>query len=228
VSDNKKEDLRCLHCGAIARTRLLAAAIVHRFGKQGARSLTAIVRDAGIARSHIYEAQSTGPIHDVLRVVPGYACSEFMDDIAPGLSKNGVRCENMEHLTFDDAVFDLVIHQSVLEHVRRPALALRECLRVMRPGGWLIFEVPVCDYWVEGIRPSTVLRVDTSGTEDVPLLPHFYHLDPLRPEGVLVYTDFGLDLQRQLEDIGFAVEVAIEAFANSRMSHAAVFCAQKQ
>jgi len=44
---------------------------------------------------------------------------------------------------------------------------------------------------------------------DVELLPPFYHEDPLRPEGVLVYTDFGLDLSAELGLIGFEVSWAI-------------------
>lgn len=38
-------------------------------------------------------------------------------------------------LPFPDAVFDLVFSQAVLEHVTDPALAVREMIRVLKPGG---------------------------------------------------------------------------------------------
>jgi SAM-dependent methyltransferase len=41
-----------------------------------------------------------------------------------------------EALPFDDGSFDAVASFDVLEHVRDPALALREIRRVLRPCGW--------------------------------------------------------------------------------------------
>lgn len=56
------------------------------------------------------------------------------------------RCANNEfyymdgqNLAFDDCSFDLVISLNVLEHVPNPAQYLRECYRVMRPGGYGFF-----------------------------------------------------------------------------------------
>lgn len=56
------------------------------------------------------------------------------------------RCPNNEfysmdgqNLAFDDCSFDLVISLNVLEHVPNPAQYLRECYRVMRPGGYGFF-----------------------------------------------------------------------------------------
>ena len=48
-------------------------------------------------------------------------------------------CDN---LPFDDAVFDLVISKSVLEHLRHPTEVFREVHRVLRPGGHLVFLTP--------------------------------------------------------------------------------------
>jgi hypothetical protein len=55
--------------------------------------------------------------------------------------------------------------------------------------------------------PKTINRVDTSGPEDVDLLPPVYHASPVDPEGSLVYTDFGLDLPERLRLIGFRCAV---------------------
>ena len=49
----------------------------------------------------------------------------------------------MQHLPFADQTFDLVLHADTLEHVPEPLAALTECRRVLRPGGWCCFTIPM-------------------------------------------------------------------------------------
>jgi SAM-dependent methyltransferase len=61
-------------------------------------------------------------------------------DLVPGPT---VRvCASAELLPFPDAVFDLVLSQEVLEHVRDPFQAVREMKRVLKDGGILYLQVP--------------------------------------------------------------------------------------
>jgi len=45
-------------------------------------------------------------------------------------------------MPFADGVFDVVFHQGLLEHFRDPMPLLRENVRVLRPGGALVVDVP--------------------------------------------------------------------------------------
>jgi SAM-dependent methyltransferase len=45
-------------------------------------------------------------------------------------------------LPFASASFDVVVAASVLEYVAEPAVVLRECARVLRPGGVVLYTVP--------------------------------------------------------------------------------------
>lgn len=58
--------------------------------------------------------------------------------VRPGL----VTKESVEHMSFADDFFDLIICFTVLEHVHDVDLALREMVRVMAPGGKALLVLP--------------------------------------------------------------------------------------
>ena len=45
-------------------------------------------------------------------------------------------------MPFPDGAFDVVFHQGLLEHFREPGFLLRENVRVLKPGGYLVVDVP--------------------------------------------------------------------------------------
>lgn len=219
-SDNRKESCGCLHCGAITRTRMIAKALCDIFSIKYMALLPNEIT--------VYQAQASGPIHNILREHKHYFCSEYLDGVPSGQEENGVRSEDLQDLSYPDGCFDVVLHQSVLEHVRYPKKALAECARVLRESGYLVFEVPMCDYWSPTIRGQTLARIDTSGDTDIHLRSPLYHEDPLRPEGVLVYTDFGMDAGNWLSELGFDVSWMIDRFSFSKMSHSVIAVCKKR
>ncbi|MBW3660235.1 MAG: class I SAM-dependent methyltransferase [Gemmatimonadetes bacterium] len=62
--------------------------------------------------------------------------------VHPTLVGRGIVGGDAFHLPFRDAAFDAVFHQGVLEHFGNPAAFLHENLRVTRPGGLLVVDVP--------------------------------------------------------------------------------------
>lgn len=57
-----------------------------------------------------------------------------------------------------DATYDFVFSSHCLEHVHDPVEALRNWLRVLKPGGYIIFAIPEEDLYEQGIFPSTFNR----------------------------------------------------------------------
>jgi len=53
------------------------------------------------------------------------------------------------HLPFKDGVLDVLFHQGLLEHFRgdQPRALLQENLRALRPGGWLLVDLPQAFHW---------------------------------------------------------------------------------
>lgn len=90
----------------------------------------------------VYEAQGKGPLNFHLKKLQGYACSEYDPDVQPGSNiQEGVRCEDLQSLTFNDETFDLVITQTVFEHILEPDRAWKEIARVLKPSGYHIFSI---------------------------------------------------------------------------------------
>ncbi|GAB6182253.1 class I SAM-dependent methyltransferase [Desulfotomaculum defluvii] len=58
-------------------------------------------------------------------------------------------CESIDNLPFENQSFDLVLCLDVLEHLPNEQSALKELIRVVRPGGILTFSVPAFS-WLWG------------------------------------------------------------------------------
>lgn len=110
-----------------------------------------------------------------------------------------VRNEDLTRTGFEDASADLVVHQDVLEHIPDFRAALRETHRILRPGGATIFTAPFFDILDEGWVRA---RVTEDGRIEH-LMAEERHGDPLSPEGILAFYNFGWDLLTAIREEGF-------------------------
>jgi SAM-dependent methyltransferase len=69
---------------------------------------------------------------------PGMVAAALRNADGLGLDVDG-RVADAERIPYDDATFDLVVGHAVLHHVPDVERALREVLRVLRPGGRFVF-----------------------------------------------------------------------------------------
>lgn len=184
--------VRCLRC--TASTNHLSLGLVLRR------------RVPDLSRLDVCELSAQGPLASHLRRVSrSYSGSEYFEDRPSGSFVDGVRCEDVQQLSYADASFDLVVHTEVLEHVPDDARAWSELYRVLRPGGLMLFTVPL---W-GGVATVERARLGADGRIEH-LLEPVYHTDPLRDGvGILAFRDYGSDIVERLATAGF-VEVAIE------------------
>jgi SAM-dependent methyltransferase len=97
---------------------------------------------------------------------------------------------DVQQMLFDDNSFDVILCNHVLEHVPNDIKAMRELLRVMKPGGFGIFQVPL-DASIE----STVedLLINTPELRE----KHYGQRDHVRL--------YGTDYAQRLRSVGFEV-----------------------
>ncbi|AOY77791.1 class I SAM-dependent methyltransferase [Clostridium formicaceticum] len=169
-------EAKCSSCGARLRNSDLARVLIDEIAYPSSS-----LKDCfhTFKEMRILEAQASGPIHEAFKQLPGYVCFEYFDGVKPGEFVDGILCNDLEHLTFDDNSFDMIITQDVMEHVINPDKAFAEISRVLKKNGRHIFTIP----FHEG--RSTIFRSE---------LPQIHHGDPLRSSGALVNIDWGDDI----------------------------------
>ena len=193
-----RESYRCSSCGASARERCLANALVEIYGKCRCRSLKDLVELEDFKNKKIYEPGITGINRRFLSLNSSYLNSFFWPEHAFGSEIDGVRNENLESLTLAADSLDLVITSDIFEHIRHPSKAITEIARVLKVGGYHVFSVPITDVSIA----KTQSRVDVSSDQDIHLLEPHYHGNGAGGKS-LVYNDFGSDFFQIIEGAGF-------------------------
>ncbi|MFZ4400669.1 MAG: class I SAM-dependent methyltransferase [Bacteroidales bacterium] len=117
-----------------------------------------------------------------------------------GTFKNGIRCEDITNLTFENDKFDLIVSSDVLEHVHNIEQAFRESARVLKKGGIHLFTVPIHD----GL---TFKRCEFVNDELHHIVEPEYHYDPLNKNGCIVFWTFGTDITDYFINEAFKIDI---------------------
>jgi SAM-dependent methyltransferase len=179
-----RDHFLCVKCGSIPRERALMQVIEQFYPNW---------RDLII---HETSPGNRGASVRMANECKTYIPSQFFPDQKLGGIYNGVRCENLEALTFGDESIDLHISQDVMEHIFHPAKAFGEIARTLKPGGAHVFTVPL----VNKMKASK-LRVKMSGNGSIEHIQQpVYHGNPIDSKGSLVIMDWGYDIVKYIFD----------------------------
>jgi SAM-dependent methyltransferase len=203
LTPNWREQLVCDRCGLNNRMRAVI---------QGFEQLFRPNR-----RSRVLLAEQVTPLYAWLQArYPNLTGCEYLGELVPLGKRDAqkVRNEDFTQLTFDACQFDFVLTFDVFEHVPSFVQALRECHRVLKPGGSLFFSVPFSFDCTQNIVRA-VCRPDGSIEH---ILPPQYHGDPLQKAGCLAFYHFGWQLLAQLEEAGFA-NPRVEHYWSRELAH---------
>lgn len=170
---NRQQGLRCDNCSSSLRSMTLAEATA---GAMGWRlPLTKLVRQRRARKSAILEVNEAGQLTQFFNSLPMHQLVSFPD-------------VDLQSLPHRDEMFDLVIHSDTLEHIPDPIQALRECWRVLKPGG-------VCAYTVPIVVARLSRRCDGR--------PESFHGSRDAALQYLVHTEYGADAWEEPMRAGF-------------------------
>jgi SAM-dependent methyltransferase len=186
-----RERIVC-ECGMNGRMRMLYNAIVSELGLLGVSSQILIFEQITPFYRMLHDRFGSNVI----------GCEYVSQDIRSGMIVETpwgpVRHEDMCKCSITSDTVDIILHSDILEHVYDWKAALVENLRVLRPGGRLLFSTPAFEI------EQHQTRALVSPTGVINLLAAAYHGNPMSAEGSLVFTDFALSLVDDLRSIGFS------------------------
>jgi len=141
---------------------------------------TGLSGDAGLARQVLRFYSRFVPIEgqDILEIGPGQTLEVLEHAMAAGakscsavdieayVSPDQAKRKQIAYriydgmiLPFEAGCFDVVCSYTAFEHLRYPAVTLRECFRILRPGGRLVALIDLCDHSHYGRAEPDPLRV---------------------------------------------------------------------
>jgi len=170
-----QQGLCCTECKNNLRAMTLAASITRAFGFAG--SLKAFCRDDDrIRQLTVIEINPAKNLSPILEALPKHELNSF-----PQL--------DMQQMRFADSSIDIILHSDTLEHVPNPKAALKECVRVLKPGGHLFYTVPI------------VVGRLTRTRRGLP--PSYHGKSGVNRDDCVVQTEYGDDFWCEIFEAGF-------------------------
>lgn len=174
----KRPDARCGRCQSLERHRLLFLYL---------RDRTRLFED----RLRVLHFAPETIMQRILGAQPGLRYVTVDLDLPNVSAHMDITC-----LAFPEASFDAILCIHVLEHIPGDAAAMREILRVLKPGGWAILQVPLDPTQAETLEDPRI-------TAPADRRRHYGQEDHVRR--------YGRDYRDRLERAGF--EVTVDNFA---------------
>lgn len=149
--------------------------------------------------------------------------SEYFPGAKPGERVDGVLNQDVQRTSFPDEYFDLVTSNQVFEHVQDDIAGYRECFRVLKSHGALIFSVPLHDL------PETKQLAYHAEDRIVHITPPEYHSSRISgPDSVLTYWHHSIhDICSRVASAGFDVSLVDYVPNGSSLEPAKVIYAVK-
>jgi SAM-dependent methyltransferase len=131
-----RQNEQCLKCKSLERHSLLACFLKEK---------TNLLQNKG-ALSFLYFAPERF-FYNLFTGLPHirYVGCDYFPNLYNYVGKAAVQFADITRLPFEDKRFDAIICVHVLEHIPDNKKTMQEILRVLKPGGWAVLQVPL-DY----------------------------------------------------------------------------------
>lgn len=171
---NHQQGFVCLHCGTNLRANVLAKAFGDVLGDSN--SLEEIALSGKFEDIKILEINKCHELTKYLEKFRNHTLIEYPE-------------YDIHNLKIRDEEWDFVIHSDTLEHLEDPLKALKECHRILKPTGKMLFTTPII--------------VDRFSRNRKGLSASFHGNYQSHDPGMLVHTEFGVDIWTMIAEANF-------------------------
>ena len=172
---NRQQGLHCQRCKVNLRGMAIAYAMLRHANYKG--YFKDFVQTRKMRSKKILEINEAAWLTQYFNKIPGHVLANYPE-------------VDMQKLPFGNNAFDIVVHSDTLEHVPDPLAGLRECYRVLVPGGYCVFTVPMV------IDRLTKSRAGMS--------PSYHGSEAKNSDDYIVQTEFGGDAWKLALEAGFS------------------------
>lgn len=172
---NRQQGVYCKRCKVNLRGMAIAYGMMQYANFKG--YFTNFVRTRKMRLKKVLEVNEAAWLTQYFNKIPGHVLASFPD-------------VDMQKLPYQDKSFDIVVHSDTLEHVPDPLAGLRECYRVLVPGGYCVFTVPM------------VIDRQTRSRSGLPL--SYHGSEDKSSNDYIVRTEFGGDAWKLAVEAGFS------------------------
>jgi SAM-dependent methyltransferase len=172
---DNQQGLCCLHCNSTLRSMTLADALLSNWRSHS--TFDQFCRKESAFRDlEVLELNGAGQLSPYLALLPRHIAASYPE-------------VDMQAMKYEEESFDVIVHSDTLEHIPDPLQSLRECYRVLKWGGVMVYTVPVI------FGRLTRRRDDLS--------PSYHGSIIRRTEDYRVVTEYGFDYYLEPWRAGF-------------------------
>jgi len=171
---NRQQGFACIRCGNNLRANVLSKALCDEL--RDTQSLNKIARSRRFKHIKILEINKCHELTKYLKKFRNHTLIEYPE-------------YDIHNLALDENSWDFVIHSDTLEHLENPLKALKECHRILKPSGKMLFTTPII--------------VDRISRSRKGLSSSFHGDYKSRDPGMLVHTEFGADIWTLIAEANF-------------------------
>jgi SAM-dependent methyltransferase len=139
---------------------------------------------------------------------PNLEASEYLIDVSDTkqnhmnhyIAPHKLKHQDLTNLSFDDKSFHSILSFDCFEHIPDYKNAFKECLRVLKPNGKIIWSVP---FDINNRKNLVRAQVNKDGSITHNTEPE-YHGNPLSDDGCLSFYTFGWELLEELNGMGYS------------------------